>query len=160
MSDIAGSWRVKMRIDTEVFFRPEEIEREASSIRADLFDRCRRALAQSVTDCAFVPVRSMQLQAVITRDEVVFVDNLSYAVQEGRGGRLIMLAWDLSKGGQRDSLSGPVVPVEIVFFNGDSRDLHSRLMSELPPALDKQDKYERAEQGRSALAKIIPFRRT
>ena len=72
-----------MRIDTEVFFRPEEIEREASSIRADLFSRCRRALARSITDCAFVPVRSMQLLAVITRDEVVFVDNLNYAVLEG-----------------------------------------------------------------------------
>jgi hypothetical protein len=81
-----------------------------------------------VTNCAFVPVRSMQLLAVITRDEVIFVDNLNYAVHEGRGGRLIMLAWDLSKGEQRDSLSGPV-PLEIVLFHDNTRDLHARLMS-------------------------------
>ena len=147
-----------MRIDTEVFFRPEEIQREVSSIRADLFNRCRRALARSVTHCAFVPVRNMQLLAVITRDEVIFVDNLSYAVREGRGGRLIMLAWDLSKGGQRESLGGPV-PLEIVFFHENTRDLHLRLMSEFPLTLDKQDKYECTEQGRSGLAEIIPFRR-
>lgn len=146
-----------MRIDTEVFFRPEEIEREASSIRADLFNRCRRALARSVTDCAFVPVRSMQLLAVITRDEVVFVDNLNYAVREGRGGRLIMLAWDLSRGGQRDSLTGPV-PVEIVYFHENTRDLHNRLMSEFPPALDTFEKYARAEPGRPDQAEIVPFR--
>jgi hypothetical protein len=148
-----------MRIDTEVFFRPEEIEREASSIRAELFSRCRRALARSVTGCAFVPVRSMQLLAVITRDEIVFVDNLNYAVRDGRGGRLIMLAWDLSRGGQRTSLDRPV-PIEIVSFQEESRDLHNRLMSEFPPALASQEKYARDERGRQqAMAEIVPLRR-
>ena len=148
-----------MRIDTEVFFRPEELEREASSIRADLFSQCRRALAHSVTDCAFVPVRSMQLLAVITRDEVVFVDSLNYAVRDGRGGRLIMLAWDLSKSGQRDSLTGPV-PVEIVYFHENTRDLHARLMSEFPPALDTFEEHARAEPGQAHQAEIVPFRPT
>ena len=146
-----------MRIDTEVFFRPEEIERQSSSIRADLFNRCRKALARCATDCAFVPVRSMQLLAVITQDEVIFVDNLSYAVHEGRGGRLIMLAWDLSKGEQRDSLSEPV-PLEIVFFHENTRDLHTRLMSEFPRALDTLEKYERAGEGQPDRAEIVPFR--
>ncbi len=146
-----------MRIDTEVFFRPEEIEREASTIRADLFNRCRRALTCSVTDCAFVPVRSMQLLAVITRDEVVFVDCLNYAVRDGRGGRLIMLAWDLSKVGRRDSLAAPV-PVEIIYFHENTRDLHARLMSEFPPALDTFEKHARAEPGLQGRAEIVPFR--
>ncbi len=147
-----------MRIQTEVFFRPEELRREASSIRADLFNRCRKALARSVTDCAFVPVRNMQLLAVIARDEVMFVDNLSYAVHEGRGGRLIMLAWDFSKTEQRDTLSRPV-SLEIVFFHENTRDLHTRLMSEFPPALDRLEKYERAGEGRPDRAEIVPFRR-
>ena len=148
-----------MRIDTEVFFRPEEIGREVSSIRADLFNRCRRALTLSVTDCAFVPVRSMQLLAVITRDEVVFVDNLSYAVHEGRGGRLIMLAWDLARAGRRASLDHPV-PIEIVLFQNESRNLHNRLMSEFPPARATQEKYARDERGRQrAMAEIVPLRR-
>ncbi len=147
-----------MRIDTEVFFRPEEIAREASRIRAELFNRCRLALARSVTDCAFVPVRSMQLQAVITRDEVVFVDNLNYAVHDGQGGRMIMLAWDLSGVTQRDSLDEPV-RLEIVSFHESSPDLHARLMSEFPAALTSQERQLQNEPGRPATAEIIPFKR-
>ena len=147
-----------MRIDTEVFFRPDEIAREASRIRAELFNRCRLALARSVTDCAFVPVRSMQLQAVITRDEVIFVDNLNYAVHEGQGGRMIMLAWDLSGVAQRDSLDEPV-PLEIVSFHETSPDLHTRLMSEFPAALTCLERQAQNEPGRPATAEIIPFGR-
>jgi hypothetical protein len=147
-----------MRIDTEVFFRPEEIDREVSRMRADVFNRCRLALARSVTDCAFVPVRSMQLQAVITRDEVIFVDNLNYAVHDGQGGRLIMLAWDFSGVTQRDSLEGSV-PVEIVSFHRSSPELHTRLMSEFPAALTTRGKHAQNEQGRPTLAEIVPIRR-
>jgi hypothetical protein len=145
-----------MRIDTEVFFRPEEIAREASRIRAELYNRCRLALARSETDCAFVPVRSMQLQAVITRDEVVFVDNLNYAVHDGQGGRLIMLAWDFTGLAQRDSLDAPV-PVEIVSYHESSADLHARLMSEFPAALTSLESQMQNEPGRPATAEIIPF---
>ena len=147
-----------MRIDTEVFFRPEEIAREASRIRADLFNRCRLALGRSVTDCAFVPVHSMQVQAVITRDEVVFVDNLNYAVHDGQGGRLIMLAWDFSGLTPRDSLDGPV-PLEIVFFHATAADLHTRLMSEFPAALGRQERRVQNEPGRPATAEIVTFGR-
>ena len=147
-----------MRIDTEVFFRPAEIAREASRIRADLFNRCRLALARSVTDCAFVPVRSMQLQAVITRDEVVFVDNLNYAVHDGQGGRLIMLAWDFSGVTQRDSLEAPV-PVEIVSYHEIAADLHARLMSEFPAALATLERHSHNKQCGPVTAEIIPFGR-
>ena len=147
-----------MRIDTEVFFRPAEIAREASRIRADLYNRCRLALARSVTDCAFVPVRSMQLQAVITRDEVVFVDNLNYAVHDGQGGRLIMLAWDFSGLEQRDSLDVPV-PVEIVSYHENAAELHARLMSEFPAALATQERHAHNAQGGPVTAEIIPFGR-
>lgn len=147
-----------MRIDTVVFFRPEEIAREASCIPVELYNDCCRALARSITDCAFVPVRNMQLLAVITRDEVIFVDSLNYAVQAGRGGRLIMLAWDFPEAGKRESLDAPV-PVEIISFHKDSPDLHSRLMSEFPAALATQEKYERSDSARTGMAEIIPFRR-
>lgn len=146
-----------MRIDTEVFFRPEEIVRETSSIRADLYSHCRKALKRSITDCAFVPVRAMQLQAVITQAEIVFVDNLNYAVQDGRGGRLIMLGWDLARANRRASLDGPV-SIEIVYFHADTRELHDRLMSEFPPALASQEKYARGDPERQASAEIIRLR--
>lgn len=143
-----------LKIDTEVFFRPEEIRREVSSIRADLYQLCRKALKRSITESAFVPVRSMQLLAVITRAEIVFVDNLNYAVQDGKGGRMIMLAWDLSHSGQRDAIDAPV-PLEIVYLHNSSADLHARLMSEFLPALQRLDKYESVDHG---IAEIIPLR--
>lgn len=148
-----------MKIDTVVCFRPDETGREASSIRADLFRQCRAALARSITDCACVPVRSMQLLAVITRDEAVFVDSLDYAVRDGRGGHMIMLAWDLGHGGQRDALDGPV-PIEIVSFHGNSADLHTRLMSEFAPALERLAGSGRAEPAQAdMIAEIIPLKR-
>lgn len=146
-----------MRIETEVFFRPEVISRESSTIRADLYNDCRHALAQSVTDCAFVPVRSMQLYAVITRDEIIFVDALNYAVQDGRGGRLIMLAWDFGSSPRRTSLDRPVA-VEILVFHKDAADLHNRIMSELPVALAALEKSRRADGAVAGKAEIVPFR--
>ena len=143
-----------LKIDTEVFFRPEEIRREVSSIRADLYSLCRKTLTRSITESAFVPVRSMQLLAVITHAEIVFVDNLDYAVHAGKGGRMIMLAWDLSHSGQRDSIDAPV-PLEIVHLHNSSADLHARLMSEFLPALQTLDKYESVDHG---IAEIIPLR--
>lgn len=101
-----------------------------------------------------MPVRSMQLLAVITHTEIVFVDNLDYAVHEGKGGRMIMLAWDLSHSGQRDSIDAPV-PLEIVHLHNSSADLHARLMSEFLPALQTLDKYESVDHG---IAEIIPLR--
>jgi hypothetical protein len=142
-----------LKIATEIFFRPEELGREASSIRADLFSACRKALARSITDSAFVPVRSMQLLAVITHAEIVFVDNLNYAVHEGKGGRVIMLAWDLSHSGRRDAIDAPV-PLEIVYLHNSSAALHARLMSEFLPALQTLDKYESIDHG---IAEIIPL---
>ena len=74
-----------MRIDTEVFFRPEEIGREASSIRAELFSHCRRVLARSVTGCAFVPVR--KVQGVVVRatplDRILGLASLTVYVAGG-----------------------------------------------------------------------------
>lgn len=146
-----------MRIDTEVYFRPDESGREPGRIRADLYRQCRAALAHSITDCAFVPVRSMQLLAVITRNEVVFVDSLNYAVRNGRGGHMIMLAWDLGHGGEREYLDAPV-PIEIILFHTSSADLHARLMSEFGPALAKLADRERRDQAQAGIkAEIIPL---
>lgn len=147
-----------MRIDTEIFFRPDETGRAPSSIRGDLYNSLRRALARSVTECAFVPVRNMQILAVVTRREVIFVDNLNYAVSDGQGGRLVMLAWDLARSDRRDSLDGPV-PVDIVKFHPDADGLHARLVSEFPTALATQEKYERNDPELCAgEARIIPYR--
>ena len=79
-----------MNITTETFFRPEEVAREQVNLPAPLFNRCVLILNRSTTKNVFVPVRTMQYQAVIDTDEIIFVDNQGYAVQDGKGGRLII----------------------------------------------------------------------
>ena len=128
-----------MDIVTETFFRPDEIARERTTIPAHLFNRCRLLLARCELDHVFVPVRSMQYQAVIDRDEIIFVDNHTYAVRGGTGGRLIVLSWMFGHIGPRSSLDRPV-PIELVHYQHDARSIHQRLMSEFPAALENVER--------------------
>lgn len=87
----------------------------------------------------FVPVRSMRMQAVLDKEEVIFVDNQAYAVRDGEGGRSIMLAWKFRHDKGRDDLSEPA-PIELVYHHGSARDLHNRLIGEFGKALDLLEK--------------------
>jgi hypothetical protein len=145
-----------MKVTTETFFRPTEIARERVKLPSPLFNRCLLLLHRSTTNNAFIPIRSMQYQAVIDSGEIIFVDNHGYAVSDGHGGRLIMLAWDLGTHGRRSSLNEPV-PIEIVYYNSEGHEIHRRLMSEFPRALEICEKRlkETYQQGRTAT--ILPF---
>ena len=147
-----------MQIIRQTFFRPEEVARERVNIRADLFNRCRLALNHSNSDCAFVPVRSMQFQAVISRDEIIYVDNQGYRVQDGQGGRLIILAWDLSAAEQRESITDPV-PIEIIYFHENHQDIQRRLIGEFPAALTRHEEKEHSHEDRSQTAAVISLRK-
>jgi len=147
-----------MEIIRQTFFRPEEVSRERVNIRADLFNRCRLALNHSNTDCAFIPIRSMQFQAVISRDEIIYVDNQAYRVQDDQGGRLIVLAWDLTAAGERKSITDPV-PIEIIYFHENLRDIQRRLIGEFPTALSRHEEKEQDHEDRSQDADVIPLRR-
>ena len=147
-----------MEIIHQTFFRPEGVAREQVNIRADLFNRCRLALNHSNTDCAFIPIRSMQFQAVISRDEIIYVDNQGYRVQDGQGGRLIVLAWNLATADRRESITDPV-PIEIIYFHENLRDIQRRLISEFPAALSRHEEKEHSHEDRSQAADVIPLRR-
>lgn len=77
---------------SETFIRPDEIARERLSLPAALYNRCRLMLSRCQYEHIFVPARSMQMQAVLDEGEVIFVDNQAYALRDGEGDRLIMLA--------------------------------------------------------------------
>jgi hypothetical protein len=147
-----------MEIIRQTFFRPEEVAREQVNIRADLFNRCRLALNHSNNDCAFIPIRSMQFQAVISRDEIIYVDNQAYRVQDDQGGRLIVLAWDLTAADQRESITDPV-PIEIIYFHENLRDIQRRLIGEFPAALSRHEEKEQSHEDRSQAAEVIPLRK-
>jgi hypothetical protein len=146
-----------MSSSKEIFFRSKETAREQVSLPAPLFNRCLLLLNHSTSAHVFVPVRNMQFQAVIDRDEIIFVDNHGYAVEGEYGGRLIVLAWELELHGPRDSLNEPV-PIEVVYYGTTGHETQRRLMSEFPKTLDN---YEaRLKQGlpENKTATILPFK--
>jgi hypothetical protein len=146
-----------MGSSTEVFFRPEETARERVTLPAELYNRCRLLLARCSRPHVFVPIRSMQYQAVIDTGEIIFVDNQGYAVRDGRGGRLIVLAWQVAHDGPpRASLAEPV-PIEIIYYGSETHDTHRRLMSEFPRALSLYEAKQQRESGGYRTAAILPF---
>ena len=146
-----------MKITTETFFRTAEVGREQVNLPAPLFNRCVLLLNRSTTKNVFVPVRSMQYQAVIDSDEVIFVANQGYAVQDGKGGRLIVIAWQVPIHKSRDSLNEPV-PIEVVYYVHDDHDIHRRLIGEFPKALDHYEDRQRENLDVEKTAAILPFK--
>jgi hypothetical protein len=96
----------------ESFFRPTEHSRQASALPADLYNDLQLLLKGQTGTCAFVPLRALQYQAVVERDEVIFVDSQGgYAHQDGVGGRLIRVAPNFTVGVRiLDRRAGPRCP--------------------------------------------------
>ena len=145
-----------MSSSSEFFFRRKEAAREQVSLPAPLFNRCLLLLNRAATAHVFVPIRSMQYQAVIDSDEIIFVDNLGYAVENGHGGRLIVLAWEFVSQGARDSLTEPV-PIEVVYYGHERHETHRRLLGEFSKALDSYEARLDEGHGENKTATILPF---
>lgn len=143
---------------SETFFRPDEIARERLSLPAALYNRCRLMLSRCQYEHIFVPVRSMQMQAVLDQEELIFVDNQAYAVRDGEGGRLIMLAWEFRQDQSRDDLSEPA-PIELVYYHDSARDLHNRLIGEFGKALDQLEQRYKEHGCEPRSKKVLPFSR-
>ena len=112
---------------TETFFLPDEVGRCESCIPADLYNLACTLFKRSEFGCVFVPIRHMQFLAVITENEIDFVDSHAYAYNQDEGGRLIMLAWKFKNTKQRVSLNDPV-ECDVLFYHPDSSELQSRLI--------------------------------
>ena len=143
----------------ETFFRPEPHASERSTLPASLYNDLQLLLKRSGNESLFVPIRSMQFQAIVERGEIVFVDSHGgYAHRDGEGGRLIRIAWRPMAAAQRESLDEPV-PCEIVYYFSDLKDTQRRLMSELPAVLG-QIRQRQLEKDIAALApRVIPLHR-
>lgn len=142
----------------ETFFRPEAVERKQSALPATIYNGLQLLLTRSQTDCVFVPIRSMQYQAVVDREEVIFVDSQGgYAYQDGKGGRLIRVAWRLQPPQSRLSLTEPV-PCEIIFYFPGLKEEQWRLVSEIQPALEQLMKRQRKQETSPHHCRVIPLR--
>ncbi len=142
----------------DTFFRPAELLREYITIPATLYNNCRLLLVRADTPHLFVPIRSMQFQAVIDRREIFFVDHQGgYAVQDGEGGRLIVLAWQFPPDEPRASLNAPV-KMELVHYREDVKALHQRIMSEFPQALEQLLEKTAGNGEEPKRSRVLPFR--
>lgn len=144
---------------TETFFLPDAVGQQAWTLPADIYNLSRTLLGRSEFNCTFVPIRSMQYLAIITRDEIVFVDSLAYACRENEGGRLIMLAWKFDTDTQRGALDQPH-PCRIVYYTQDGGQLQLRLVSAYREALELMDRRYRNRALPAGGARIVPLKQT
>jgi hypothetical protein len=142
---------------SETFFRPDQLAVERLTIPAALYNACRLTLSRCSNAHAFVPVRSMQIMAVIGREEVIFVDSQDYAVQDNEGGKLICLAWIFRHEAGRDDLTEPA-PIELRYSREAARQLHNRLVGEFQQVLDLMAERLRDEDCEPRVSKVVPFR--
>lgn len=141
---------------SEIFFRPEALAGERLTIPAPLYNQCRLMLSRCQYEHIFVPVRSMQIQAVIDAREVIFVDNQAYAVRNGKGGRLIRLAWKFRLDRAREGINEPG-PIDLIYYDENARELHNRLVGEFKKALDGMEARYKEKECETQPVKIVPF---
>jgi hypothetical protein len=122
-----------MRHVEETFYRREEIGREARTLPAATYNLARTLLARARNGCLFVPIRSMQILAVLDAEEIIFVDR--------EAGRFIDLAWREFRPQQRRSLEEPV-PYQAVFYGAESAGRMTRLQGEFPRAMRELERRQ------------------
>ncbi|MGD8912968.1 MAG: hypothetical protein PVI97_03445 [Candidatus Thiodiazotropha sp.] len=140
----------------EIFFRPEELAWERLTIPPTLYNQCRLMLTRCQYEHIFIPVRAMQFQAVIDEEEVIFIDNHAYAVRDGKGGKLIRLAWKFRRDQSREGLNEPA-PIDLIYYDEKSRELHNRLVGEFMKALDEIEARSREKGCETHPVKVLPF---
>lgn len=105
--------------------RGPELAREPRRLPAAVYNLAHTLLARG-GDAVFVPIRSMQVLAIIDREEIVFVDS--------RHRHLVETAWQRFAPRSRSALDEPV-PYEAVHYSRESAAAMARLQGEFAAAL-------------------------
>ncbi|MCG8027915.1 MAG: hypothetical protein N0E55_08275 [Candidatus Thiodiazotropha taylori] len=141
---------------SEIFFRPDELACERLTIPAPLYNQCRLMLSRCQYEHVFIPVRTMQIQAVLDEEEVIFIDNQAYAVKDGQGGKLIRLAWKFRRDLDRDNLAEPA-PIDLIYYDEKARELHNRLIGEFKKAMDLLEERAKEHGCEPKVKRVLPF---
>ncbi len=108
-------------------WRGQVHKRELRRLPATTYATCRRlGLRDQCTKPVFVPIRSMQYQAVLDGEEIVFVD--------GQRPTIVQLAWQHFRPDLRTDLTASV-SYESVLYEPGAQAVVQRLYSEFPRAL-------------------------
>lgn len=108
------------------FYRDAPLEREARSLPAQDYNLTRLLLARATLGCVFVPIRSMQVLAVIDADEIIFTHR--EAAQE------VEIAWTRFRPDLRAGLDEPVA-FESLYYQPGARETMPRLQGDFLKAL-------------------------
>lgn len=142
---------------TQSFFTPPPHSAQSEPIPAPSYNLAHTLLNRSGDDHLFVPIRSAQILAIIEPEVIWFVDSMAYAVQQGEGGRMIVLSWRAeAPPTARNSLEQPV-PCTITHYGGDHSSLQTRLRGEFLQAMQQLDQRYRDKLPTTGRPKILPF---
>jgi hypothetical protein len=106
--------------------RGPELWREPRSMAAATYNLARTLQMRSANGVAFVPIRSLQVLAIVDRDEFVFLDSEQRA--------LALLAWERLRPDHRTGLD-QAVDFEAVGYGEPAREAMRRLPREFHEAL-------------------------
>jgi hypothetical protein len=126
------------------FYRDDPLFREARSLPAADYNLSRMLLARSREGCVFVPIRSMQVLAVIDAEEIIFTHR--------EAAREVEIAWARFRPDARTGLDEPVA-FEALYYQPDARATMGRLQGEFLKAM----RLLAERQAPATAARILPF---
>lgn len=120
-------------------YRDPEFATEQRMLPAATYNLAHALLARALEDpasngCVFVPLRAMQVLAVLDAEEFLFLDSARKV--------WVDVAWRHFRPQQRTALDEPVA-YEAVYYHAHAADLMARLQAELPRALAELAAKER-----------------
>lgn len=125
-------------------WRDQALATESKTLPAATYNLAHSLLARAPSGVVFVPIRSMQMLAILDREEFVFLDS-QYK-------RWVEIAWQHFRPQARSSLDEPV-PYEVVIYHPDGQKNLNRLLAEFPKALQALSSKEKLD----GPAKLLKF---
>lgn len=142
---------------TQSFFTPKHHSTHDDVMSAKCYNLAHVLLNRTRGNHLFIPIRSMQILAIIEPDVIWFVDSMAHAVQDGEAGRIIAISWAPQiEPSERDSLEAPV-PYKITHYGEDRSEMQKRLQGEFLKAMELLDNRFREKLPTAIKPRILPF---
>lgn len=122
----------------EKFYRGELVQKERHRLPGEVYNQTRIMLVRNSWEGVFVPIRSMQYQAVIDLEEIIFIDAIA--------GRNIQCAWREFDANGRKTVNASV-EFEWEYYVEPDVNFERRLLGEFSKALSAQMMKSKKEVG-------------
>ena len=147
-----------MKSTLETFIRPVELSRQSLRLGSSIFNAYRLLISRDTDGFVFLPLRNIQFQAIVSSDEILFVDSYGpYHSDVTTGGRCISFAWQFVDIRQRDSITHPA-GYEFIRYCDNSDVDNNRLVTEFSLALEYHRQNQLSIEDQKRKANIINLR--